>query len=56
MVFMVVEQENILDFEHDVNSAVEKGFEIINCSEGTRSDGRHVYVAFLYKKNKNLTG
>ena len=50
MVFVVLEQENILDFEHDVNSAVEKGFEIINCSEGSRPDGRHVYVAFLYKK------
>jgi len=50
MVFVVLEQENILDFEHDVNSAVEKGFEILNCSEGSRLDGRHVYVAFLYKK------
>jgi len=50
MVFVVLEQDNILDFEHDVNSAVKKGFEIINYSEGSRPDGRHVYVAFLFKK------
>lgn len=46
MVFVVFEQENLLDFEHDVNSAVEKGFEIVNCTEGSRQDRRHVYVAF----------
>ena len=50
MLFIVLEQENLLDFEHDVNKAVEKGFEIVNCSEGTRPDGRHVYAAFLFKK------
>ncbi|UCG04157.1 MAG: hypothetical protein JSW11_09255 [Candidatus Heimdallarchaeota archaeon] len=50
MVFVVLEHEILLDFEQDVNSAVERGFKIVNCSEGTRSDGRHVYVAFLYKK------
>ncbi|MFX1508567.1 MAG: hypothetical protein ACFFDC_20995 [Promethearchaeota archaeon] len=50
MVFIVLEHENLLDFEHDVNSAVEQGFNIISCSEGVRPDGRHLYVAFLYKK------
>jgi hypothetical protein len=50
MVFVVLEQENLLDFEHDVNSAVGKGFTIVSCTEGVRPDGRHLYTAFLHKK------
>ena len=50
MLFVVLEQENLLNFEQDVNRALDKGFELINCSEGSRPDGRHLYVAFLAKK------
>ncbi len=51
MKFIIIEQSNGMHFVENVNKALEDGFEIINCSEGLRSDGRHVFVAFLIHKD-----